>query len=507
MKPAPNVALRLVVETPTGPTHELAVLAPADAPGRSVAAAIAGAVGVDERVTRVVAVRTGKVFADDPLSTLALRQGDEVRVASAELDPPEAAPVVDLTVVEPHGRERTFSLPLGDHLIGRDAGSAAVPVADPTVSWVHARLSVRTGEVWLTDLNSTNGTRIEKVRAEPKNATRLHLPAGLMLGGTAITVRERAAAPEPKDDRPEPVNSVGDILFNRPPRVATPQRAETIALDAAPTEPAKGRIPLATSIVPLVLAGVMLVAMPGSQMYLLFALMSPAIAVASYLEERSRGGSAFRAQSEKFRATVDAAVERVTTLRRDEARRLLEDMPDCDALSALVRRESPGLWARRIDDDDFLRLRIGLGDRSSSNAIEIARGGSEELRAWAESRIGEAAALAGVPAAVDLAACGSVGLVGAPGDVEALARWLVVQAASLHSPRDLAVAAVAGDDGAARWEWLKWLPHTQSRYSPLRELPLAGPGRVMALVADVLRLRSERAGRTMVRPGGGGGAR
>ena len=51
-----------------------------------------------------------------------------------------------------------------------------------------------------------------------------------------------------------------------------------------------------------------------------------------------------------------------------------------------------------------------------------------------------------------------VGLVGSPDATRAVARCLVVQAAVLHGPADLAVAALApGPDG--HWSWLGWLPH------------------------------------------------
>ncbi len=44
----------------------------------------------------------------------------------------------------------------GVYTIGRDSGD--IVLADPDVSAVHARLEVRIGQVWATDLGSTNGT-------------------------------------------------------------------------------------------------------------------------------------------------------------------------------------------------------------------------------------------------------------------------------------------------------------------------------------------------------------
>jgi S-DNA-T family DNA segregation ATPase FtsK/SpoIIIE len=93
-----------------------------------------------------------------------------------------------------------------------------------------------------------------------------------------------------------------------------------------------------------------------------------------------------------------------------------------------------------------------------------------------------------VPVTLDLAALGVVGLVGSTADTTALASSLVVQAACLHSPADLAiVAATAPRRHPAGW--LAWLPHTRSGGSPLPGPHLAttgtGAGALLAaLVAE-----------------------
>src|SRR5205823_6504786 len=78
-----------------------------------------------------------------------------------------------------------------------------------------------------------------------------------------------------------------------------------------------------------------------------------------------------------------------------------------------------------------------------------------------------ASALAGnrvlfaVPVTVDLADDAWLGIVGRRAPALALARSLVVQASTLHSPADLGVMVVGPvpGDGDWDWDWLKWLPH------------------------------------------------
>ena len=50
--------------------------------------------------------------------------------------------------------------------------------------------------------------------------------------------------------------------------------------------------------------------------------------------------------------------------------------------------------------------------------------------------------------------------VAGPGDApRSVGRWLIAQAATLHSPNDLQICVLTDSSGRAAWEWVKWLPH------------------------------------------------
>ena len=54
---------------------------------------------------------------------------------------------------------------------------------------------------------------------------------------------------------------------------------------------------------------------------------------------------------------------------------------------------------------------------------------------------------------------GVIGVAG-PGDApRAIGRWLVAQAAALHSPSDVQICLLADASGEDSWEWTRWLPH------------------------------------------------
>jgi DNA segregation ATPase FtsK/SpoIIIE, S-DNA-T family len=144
-----------------------------------------------------------------------------------------------------------------------------------------------------------------------------------------------------------------------------------------------------------------------------------------------------------------------------EARVMREQAPDAPELEARARLVLPTLWERRQDRPCFLRLRLGWGDLPSVARVEVPEGGRADLREEAAAAALKAAGLAAVPIAVDLSEVGSLGLAGAPQAVDGAARWLIVQAAALHAPHELAVAAFLSRRAAEDWDWLRWLPHAR----------------------------------------------
>jgi pSer/pThr/pTyr-binding forkhead associated (FHA) protein len=118
----------------------------------------------------------------------------EVRRSRAEqLQAPAAAPVaVDKSLVlrlrvvdPPQRRGRVFEL--GEEVtVGRSPG-CAVPLDDDTfASSIHARVFMRSGELWIEDLGSTNGTFLNDERLEVP--TRLRRGDRVKVGSTILEV-------------------------------------------------------------------------------------------------------------------------------------------------------------------------------------------------------------------------------------------------------------------------------------------------------------------------------
>ena len=125
-----------------------------------------------------------------------------------------------------------------------------------------------------------------------------------------------------------------------------------------------------------------------------------------------------------------------------------------------MRGLSDRLWERAPGDGDFLHLRVGTAELPSRTTVKVASGGPRDLRRELEAIPGRFRLLDDVPLSVDLLDIGGVGLAGPMASTRALARSMVVQAATMHSPTDLAVVALVGEGGLTDWTFLKWLPHS-----------------------------------------------
>jgi S-DNA-T family DNA segregation ATPase FtsK/SpoIIIE len=323
----------------------------------------------------------------------------------------------------------------GSVLLGRAGGLRLV---DDAVSREHCRLTVTHDGACVEDLASTNGTWVD--------GDRINAPTALRSGGL-LRVGDTTLQLVPPAEPTVPVAATGDglLAFNRPPRMRQPQRVVQVLVPAPPPDGERNPIPVLAVVAPLAL-GIVMWRVLGNASFLLFTLLSPLMVVGNVVTERRSGRRRSRRQRALWRAERDVADRLLAeAVRADEQeRRAAAPDPAGVLLTALGPR--PRLWERRRDDDDLLDLRLGLADQPARVEVD---GDVPEGAATARS----------VPVVLPLRTAGVLGLAGPRGRTQAIARWLVAQAAVLHSPRDLQVVVAADPSAAAAWEWAGRLPH------------------------------------------------
>lgn len=73
-------------------------------------------------------------------------------------------------------------------LIGRDAASCDLVLDDASVSRRHARVSLRRGQLFIEDLNSSNGTVVNGTRLAPGERARLEASSQIVIGQLSLNV-------------------------------------------------------------------------------------------------------------------------------------------------------------------------------------------------------------------------------------------------------------------------------------------------------------------------------
>ncbi|MFD7659510.1 type VII secretion protein EccCa [Actinosynnema sp. NPDC059797] len=138
--------------------------------------------------------------------------------------------------------------------------------------------------------------------------------------------------------------------------------------------------------------------------------------------------------------------------------------PDPQVLWSLATTRR--MWERRQNDPDFCHLRAGRGSqRLATRLVPPQTGPVEELEPIATlalRRFVRAHSLVpDLPISIALRGFAAVGLLGETEAKRGLARALLAQMATFHSPDDLLIAVVTTGRTKAEWEWMKWLPHVQ----------------------------------------------
>jgi S-DNA-T family DNA segregation ATPase FtsK/SpoIIIE len=281
---------------------------------------------------------------------------------------------------------------------------------------------------------------------------------------------------------------------------------------------------LPSSIVQKILPTVMIVAVLGmvgytfttgdgksNPLFLMFPIMM-VVSTVGMFAGGGRGGAAKAEMNEDrkdYLRYLGQMRERAREAAQEQRAALEWSHPDPAALWSIA--SSRRMWERRAGDLDFCTVRICRGSQRLATRLVAPQTGPidglEPITTLALRQFVRAHSIVPeLPIAISIRGFAAVGISGDPAASRGLARSMVAQLATFHSPDDLLVAVVTTGRAKLDWEWAKWLPHVQH---PSR-VDGAGPMRVMAgslarieeLLGEALRDRP-RFSRSVPPPGQG----
>jgi S-DNA-T family DNA segregation ATPase FtsK/SpoIIIE len=372
-----------------------------------------------------------RIAEDGTVADCGLVAGAIVRVGAPTMPPDPAT--AELVVRTGPDAGRRLALTAGEHIIGRGrAGGLAVD--DPAISRRHLQIRCATDIITLTDVGSSNGTRLDGRDLSAGVAVEIRAGAILELGDSRLAV----GLPGP---RPTAARSAEQMTVHPPPRLHAAAAPVTVEFPAPPAQPARVRIPVLASLAPLV-AGLALAGLLRQWQFLAFTALSPVMMIAQATSDLRSSRRGARRAGREHAAAVATAQARLAHALDDERRRRLADSPDLGDLIGAARTRDRWLWSRRAGEPDGLSLRLGRADLPSEVAVA-----------------GRPLAVAvDVPVVAALPSLGTLGVCGPRDPASALVRSLIVQAAILHGPARLRIWVLA-PGRAADWAWTRWLPH------------------------------------------------
>lgn len=388
-----------------------------------------------------------------------LHEGAIVTAPPPQRSTDDGAVPAGLELVTLAGRDagRAFPLAAGRSTVGRTPENA-IALDDPTLSRQHCVIELdAAGAVTVTDAGSANGTFVDATRLDAGEAVEIAPGRVIEAGASAFAVR-----PVTRHDRPvsldlrRHVGAGGTVPFNRPPRPARVAAPAPVGVPSAPSDPPKPHFSVASTLGPLLMAGVMIAA-TGDPRYAIFTLLTPVIGIGTYVESRRKakvGGALSRRDYEAQVETFEQQIRDSGDAERDRLRAISPDPAEVLRRAALP---SVRLWERRPHHEDFLRLFAGITDlpwqaplKDAADKLPLeAAGVIESSRLWV------------APVAVDLSKGGAVGIVGDREAALAAAHSLLCQAAVHQGPADLTIGVFVDPGREPDWDWCKWLPHTR----------------------------------------------
>ena len=506
-KTAPH-DVRLAVE----PTHTVDQV-------RSACATFVG-IGVGELPETVEILRgdSGTIVPRDrTIGEVGLVSGDRLRVRSIpearEADGADtSAPNSELRLVVIDGQDagRAIALTTGYHVVQRGTSgsrldAASLVLQDPKVSSSgDFGVDVREGEGIFLDPGPDRERALRVNGAEVRDYVELVEDDVIRVGSSTLAVRSSNGHVGHEGF------NFGTIPFHRTPQIRQPIEEQVFdPLGNLPEKPKPRQFQLIAMGAPL-LTGIAMAALMGSARFLLFAVMTPVIAVANHFDARRSGGNEYDEKSEDLRNRLKTRVDEVHDALESERGIRNRNSPDPIDLAGRASAGDKTIWNRNRESDDFLSLRFGLADVTPRIEIKPETQGDEELKAEVRDALKGLNRLPDVPLAVNLVEDPVVALVGQQADTASLATSLLLQASVLHSPEDLIIAcATTAEFGMA--DWLKWLPHVRSKNSPLADSHLAlsidggeleqeaksvTPEDLLRRVTNVAELRSQAGGKS-----------
>lgn len=167
----------------------------------------------------------------------------------------------------------------------------------------------------------------------------------------------------------------------------------------------------------------------------------------------------------RYREYINSKIALIDNIMKKQKDILYENYISAEECAKIIVNKSSRLWERKIEEEDFLTVRIGIGDMPLEADIEYPHieftMEDDNLIEILNTIVNKSKILKNVPITISLTEKNISGLIVKDDDrrLEKFTQNLMIQLVALHSYEDLKIVFLLDEDKTKKWEHLKTLPH------------------------------------------------
>ena len=282
-------------------------------------------------------------------------------------------------------------------------------------------------------------------------------------------------------------------FFARAPRITSKIDREKIKIEPPPQKQEKDEKPLIYTIGPSLAMGlVMLISMSSTisgvsngsasvKSTVISALMTVAMLISMILfpilnnkYEKRKKKKKEELRQKKYKEYINKKIQQIDDVMIKQKKILFDKYLSAEECAQIILNKDSRLWERRTEDDDFLAIRVGLGDLPIDADIEYPNREfsleEDNLIELINSVANKSKVIKNVPITVSLASKNIAAAIIENDErtTEKFAQNLIMQLIALHSYADLKLVFLLKREKNIRWEHMKTLPHIWDEQKQIR---------------------------------------
>lgn len=392
-------------------------------------------------------------------------------------------------------------------LIGSDE-KCHIEYNNPLVKDVHARIFFSNGKLMLENLDTDFGTFVNNNPVDKGLKLLFNGDIIFIMGLKIITIGRHIYINNPfkrvkynkeifeirknevyiedfEDDDQTDVQLYSERdYFTRAPRITNVMEREKIVIDSPPPNENKESMPLILVLGSSLSMGIiMIISMISSIDRLstgnatfkntLFSMLTSGIMLVAILLmpiltrkwEKSQKIKNEKKRQKRYREYIDSKIELINNIMKKQKNILYENYISAEECAQIIVNKGSRLWERKIEEEDFLTIRIGTGDLPLNADIEYPHieftMEDDNLVEILHTIVNQSKIIKDVPITISLIKKYIAALIVKNNErlVEKFTQNLIIQLVALHSYSDLKLVFFLDDDKNKKWEHMKTLPH------------------------------------------------